>query len=227
MRYALLTFAALLLTVPAARADYAVLRSGQRLHITGYERDGEMVRLQLEGGSVEVSAADLVAVEPEDFFPAPLVAAPTGPFGKIIRDAAKKNGVDEALVSSVIAAESNFNPRAVSRKQARGLMQLMPQTAARFSVSNAFDPTQNVDAGSRYLRELLERYNGDLGLTLAAYNAGPKSVEQYGGVPPFAETHAYVRRVERNLADRKKKASKNGGSASPAEPTSPASAPPR
>jgi soluble lytic murein transglycosylase-like protein len=211
MRCALLTFAALLLTVPAARADYAVLRSGQRLHITGYERDGETVRLQVEGGRVEVTAADLVAIEPEDFFPAPAAPTPTGPFGKIIREAAKKNGVDEALVSSVIAAESNFNPRAVSRKQALGLMQLMPQTAARYAVSNAFDPSQNVEAGSRYLHELLERYNGDLALALAAYNAGPKNVEQYGGVPPFAETHAYVRRVERNLAERKKKGSKAGG----------------
>jgi soluble lytic murein transglycosylase-like protein len=188
----------------AASADYAVLRSGARLHITGYERDGERVRLTVDGGTVYVAAADLVAVEPEEHFaavpPAPVVAG--GPFGKLIHAAAEKHGVDEGLITWVIAVESNFNPRAVSRKRAQGLMQLLPATAAVYAVSDIFDPAQNIDAGTRYLKDLLARYRGDLRLALAAYNAGPEMVERYGGVPPFAETQKYVRVITGHMAAR-------------------------
>jgi soluble lytic murein transglycosylase-like protein len=98
-------------------------------------------------------------------------------------------------VNSVIHAESGFNVHAVSPKGARGLMQLMPGTASELGVNDAFDPQANVEGGSRYLRELLERYNFDLVKALAAYNAGPERVEQYQGVPPFRETRAYVARI--------------------------------
>jgi soluble lytic murein transglycosylase-like protein len=107
------------------------------------------------------------------------------------------------LISSVIAAESNFNAKAVSRKNARGLMQLMPETAAKLGVRNVFDPQENIDAGTRYLGNLLQRYQNDLSLALAAYNAGPERVQQYGRVPPFAETLSYVRRVQRTYQSSK------------------------
>jgi soluble lytic murein transglycosylase-like protein len=190
--------------VPGARADYAVLRSGVRLHITGYEAAGNRIRLTVEGGTVEVAAEEIVSVEREDVFPArPIVAPPTGPFGDLIRAAAEKHGVDEKLIEHVIAVESNFNPRAVSRKQAQGLMQLLPRTASRYSVADVFDPAQNIEAGTRYLKELLERFQGNLALVLAAYNAGPEMVERYGGVPPFPETQNYVRQITNRLAQEK------------------------
>ena len=125
--FAAITFATT--GAPTAQADYAVLRSGVRLHITGYERAGEVVRLSMDGGSVEVQASDLVSVEPEDHFAAqPTLAPANGPFGNLIRAAALKHGVDEKLITHLIEVESNFNPRAVSRKQAQGLMQLIPET---------------------------------------------------------------------------------------------------
>jgi len=113
---------------------------------------------------------------------------------------AKRHGVAEPLVHAVIEVESCFNPRAVSRAGAMGLMQLMPKTADRFSVADAFDPVQNVDAGVRYLKELLERYSGQVRLALAAYNAGEEAVERHGGIPPYRETINYVRRVQRVAA---------------------------
>jgi hypothetical protein len=201
---ALLVLLAELLVVPSANAEYAVLRNGQRLQITGYERAGEKIRLQVSGGIVTAAADTIVAIEPEDQFPLLVPPEVLGPFGDLIRAAAKRHGVEEALITSVIAAESNFNPRAVSRKNARGLMQLMPATAARFSVTDVFDPAQNIDAGTRYLKELLERYEFDATLALAAYNAGPERVHQYRGVPPFAETRTYVRRVLREWEQRRK-----------------------
>ena len=196
---------------PAVRADYAVLRSGARLHISGYERDGERVRLTVDGGTVNVAAADLLAVEPEEHFvevPAIPVATP-GPFGNLIHAAAEKHGVDESLITQVIAVESNFNPRAVSRKQAQGLMQLLPTTAARYSVANIFDPAQNIDAGTHYLKDLLARYQGNLPLALAAYNAGPDMVERYRGIPPFPETQKYVRQITAKVAREQKNPTKN------------------
>ena len=110
---------------------------------------------------------------------------------------AKRHGVAEPLVHAVIEVESSYNPKAVSRAGAMGLMQLMPKTADRFSVADAFDPVQNVDGGVRYLKELLERYSGQVRLALAAYNAGEEAVERHGGIPPYRETINYVRRVQK------------------------------
>ena len=190
-----------ILACPAARADYAVLRSGERLHITGYENSGDTVKLSMAGGTVEIPASELLSIEPEDVFQAlPSEKPATGPYGEFIRAAAEKHGVDEALITRVIAVESNFNPKAVSPKQAQGLMQLLPQTAAQYSVANVFDPAQNIEGGTHYLKDLLEKYRGNLALALAAYNAGPDEVERYGGIPPFAETQNYVKRIISALA---------------------------
>ena len=116
--------------------------------------------------------------------------------------------MDADFIASVIRAESGNNPRAVSPKGAQGLMQLMPGTASKLGVKDSFDPAENVDGGVRYLRELLLLYNNDMIKALAAYNAGPQRVQQYKGVPPYRETHAYVARVindynRKKLAQRK------------------------
>jgi membrane-bound lytic murein transglycosylase MltF len=123
---------------------------------------------------------------------------------EVVNAASGRYRLDPDLVSSVIKAESGFNVRAVSPKGAQGLMQLMPDTASKLGVPDAFDPQANVEGGTRYLRELLERYNFDLVKALAAYNAGPLRVEQYGGVPPYHETRAYVRRVVTDFNKKKK-----------------------
>lgn len=115
---------------------------------------------------------------------------------KMVREAAERHKVDPALVRAVIETESNWNPMARSRKGAMGLMQLIPSTAIRFGVNDAFNPRQNVDAGVRYLKTLLERYNGNLDLALAAYNAGEGAVDRAGGVPSYRETRNYVQRVQ-------------------------------
>jgi soluble lytic murein transglycosylase-like protein len=194
--------AAAILLAPAAQADYAVLRSGARLHVTSYQVDGQRVRLAVAGGTVEIAASELIDVEPEDRFPAP--PAPDADFGvryaNFIRSSAQKHGVDERLVADVIAAESNFDPKAVSRKRALGLMQLLPETAAHYLVVNVFDPAQNIEAGTHYLKDLLARYRGNTQLALAAYNAGPEMVDRYGGVPPFPETQNYVKSITAKLA---------------------------
>ncbi|MHB8500744.1 MAG: lytic transglycosylase domain-containing protein [Candidatus Acidiferrales bacterium] len=194
----LLSCAFIFAAAPALRAEYVALRSGQRLHVTGYQLLGEKYRLQVAGGIVEVPAEDVLSIDPEDDFAAlsaPVVA--TAPFREIVNAAAARYSVDADLISSVIAAESNFDPKAISKRNARGLMQLLPQTATRFGVQNIFDPQENIEAGTHYLRDLLQRYNNNLALALAAYNAGPERVQQFGRVPPYAETVSYVRRVKR------------------------------
>jgi soluble lytic murein transglycosylase-like protein len=115
----------------------------------------------------------------------------------LVSDVASRFAIDPQLVKAVIRAESNFNPMATSPKGAMGLMQLMPDTARLHNVSDSFDPSENIDGGVRHLKLLLGRYQGDLELSLAAYNAGIKAVEKYGGIPPFVETQDYVRRVLR------------------------------
>lgn len=115
-----------------------------------------------------------------------------------ITDSATRHGLDPLLIYSVMHQESSFKQRAISYKGARGLMQLMPGTAARFGVTNIFDPKQNIDAGSRYMKWLLNRFQGDLSLALAGYNAGEGAVDKYGWrIPPYAETQEYVRRISR------------------------------
>jgi transglycosylase-like protein with SLT domain len=180
---------------PCARADYIVLRSGQRIHVTGYERMGNTLRLTMTGGTLEIPADAIVRIDPEDTFLPVKVKLLDVPYANFIADSARAHGVAPELVASVIAVESNFNPNAVSWRFARGLMQLMPETAARFGVTKVFDPQQNIEGGTKFLKELLLRYHGDLALTLAAYNAGTDRVEQYRAVPPYPETREYVRRV--------------------------------
>lgn len=196
-----------LLAAPALRAEYIVLRSGQRLAVTGYQLIGDKYRLQMSGGMVEIATGEVVAIEPEEIFtqmPAKPAAKP--PYREFVEAAAARYNVDADLISSVIAVESNFDPQAVSRKNARGLMQLLPETAARLGVRNPYDPRENIDAGTHYLRDLLQKYNNELVLALAAYNAGPERVQQYGGVPPYAETISYVRRVKRSYEKSKSNA---------------------
>jgi soluble lytic murein transglycosylase-like protein len=136
-----------------------------------------------------------------------------------VNEASGRYRLDPDLVTSVIKAESGFNVRAVSPKGAQGLMQLMPGTASQLGVPNAFDPQANVEGGTKYLRELLERYNFDVVKALAAYNAGPQRVEQFGGVPPYYETRAYVARVVKDFNKKKvaqKKATTTHSSKTPA-----------
>jgi soluble lytic murein transglycosylase-like protein len=199
-------FLVLVLMSGAAWAgEYAILASGGRLHVDSHESDGARVKLYLGAGTIEMDAAEVRSFEPEA--PAPptsLAAAPSAPppersnssAEELADAAARKYGLPPHLVWSVMKAESGLHPQAVSPKGAIGLMQLMPATAESLG-ANARDPVENVDAGARYLRALLEKYGGALRHALAAYNAGPAAVEKYGGVPPFAETLEYIRRVER------------------------------
>ncbi len=118
---------------------------------------------------------------------------------EMVRRYAVMFNLEEALIRAVIKAESNYNPRAVSRKGALGMMQLIPETARLMEVHDPMDPDQNIRGGSRYLRQMLDRFEGDLELALAAYNAGPGTVTRYGGIPPFEETRTYVERVKKYL----------------------------
>ena len=181
------------LIAPGARADYIVFQNGQRLHISSYQRLGGSVLVKLPGFSVTIPDDQIASIEPEDVLPASV------PYAEQIHSAASKYSLDPKLIASVISVESNFNSQAVSSKSALGLMQLEPKTAVELSVGDVFDPKQNIDGGARYLRQLLDRYSQDLILTLAAYNAGPDRVDKYRGIPPFPETHDYIRRVTQKL----------------------------
>jgi soluble lytic murein transglycosylase len=120
-------------------------------------------------------------------------------YGDLIRANARAYRLEEALLKAVIKVESNYNPLSLSDKGAQGLMQLIPATARLMKVSDPFDPADNIRGGSNYLRQMLDQFNGNLDLALAAYNAGPNAVLRHGGIPPFDETRVYVQRVRRYL----------------------------
>ena len=151
---------------------------------------------QLAQALKQLSAPPQTPPDPDKCPPSPPPGYPVfHRYQKIINGSARRHEVDPLLVGAVIRHESGFVPTAVSKTGAMGLMQLMPETAKSLGVSNAFDPQQNIEGGTKLLRGLLDRYHGQLDLALAAYNAGTGAVDKYGGIPPFPETQAYVRNV--------------------------------
>jgi Transglycosylase SLT domain len=223
-------------------ADVAVLRNGFSIRHERRQVIGNITRLFVDGDNssfVDVPTEEIDHFEavPDPVQPAPTPAPQPTPqvaaknlaqpmdINELVKSASGTYNLDPDLVASVIHAESGFNVRAVSPKGAQGLMQLMPQTASELGVRNAFDPQANVDGGTRYLRELLERYNFDLIKALAAYNAGPERVEQYGGVPPYYETKAYVARIVRDFNKKKLAQQKNAAQAGDSQKTSAAKKP--
>jgi len=201
----------LLLTAGAASAgEYALLSSGARMHVDRHEIDGFRVRLYNSSGYIEMPTSYVAGFEvddqpaapapatPETPLPPPVVMPPAlSPF-ELADGAADKYGLPRLLVRSVMAAESGFQADVVSPKGAIGLMQLMPSTAQDLG-ADPHDPAQNVDAGVRYLRDLLNRYDGGLWRALAAYNAGPGAVDKYHRVPPYQETIDYVYRIAKAM----------------------------
>jgi len=209
-----------LFALPAMASDLAVLHNGFSIRHERREVIGSITRLFVtpDGNSyVDVPTAAIDHFE-KDLTPAPAAAPTTGAtLREVVDNASSRHHLDPDLVTSVIRAESDFNPHAVSPKGAQGLMQLMPGTASRLGVENAFDPQDNVEAGARYLRTLIERYNFDLKKALAAYNAGPQRVSEYGGVPPYRETQAYVSKIIRDF-NRKKLAERKAAAAGQRSP---------
>ncbi|HEY1435538.1 MAG TPA: lytic transglycosylase domain-containing protein [Thermoanaerobaculia bacterium] len=205
------------LATSAARAELIVFEDGRVVKASGYELLADELEIRLPGGGsyrVDLArverivddevAVDTVVVEPGLLAPGatydlsysearkPLFGSA---YDAVIEREARRWNVDASFVSALIRAESNYESRAVSRKGARGLMQLMPATARRLSVRKPFDPGANVRGGVQYLRELVDRFGSRPDLVLAAYNAGEGAVETYGGVPPYRETVAYVNRI--------------------------------
>ncbi len=205
---------AVLVAAAAAPApgELVILGGGRVLKAEGYRVEGRRAVIELPGGGilelplmrVDRVVDDEIVPDPEPL-PDPGFAAdyrdsdtvPETPFGELIFAAAKRHRLNPLLVAAMVRAESAFDPRAVSHKGAVGLLQLMPATARRFGLTSSerYRPERNLEAGTRYMRWLLDRYEGELQLALAGYNAGETNVARYGGVPPFRETREYIRRI--------------------------------
>ena len=214
--FAAAALAASLSSVPA-RAELIVFTDGRVVKAAGYEVQGDDLEIRVRGGgsyTVDMGRVERIVedevlvsdVEVREIGTSENVAYDLSykderkplfntAYDAIIQAEARKHDLDASFVSAVIRAESNYQPRAVSRKGARGLMQLMPATARRLSVRRPFDPASNVNGGVRYLKELLERFDHRPELALAAYNAGENAVSSYGGVPPYRETIGYVKKI--------------------------------
>lgn len=181
----------------SSSAAYVIIPSDQ---IEGFE-EAEQASPEAQGLSSQDTESAIPRIPPA-----------RNPIQKAIWEVALRNSIDPDFLASVVDAESRFNPTAVSPKGAQGLMQLMPRTAAGLGVRNAFDPAENLEAGTKYLRQLLDHYRWDAVKALAAYNAGPQRVQQYAGIPPFAETRAYVTRIIEDF-NRKKVSERSARSA--------------
>jgi hypothetical protein len=222
----LLATALLLTAALPASASIALFPDGRNMKIAAYAVEEETIHLTMEGGGqLSLPLARIERIVDDEVVPAEVIAevkkiveVEGGVFPKrswrysdhsrplfkssyndIIIEAARRFDVDAALVSAVIKAESDYNPRTVSNKGARGLMQLMPATAKRFGVTNSFDPSENIHAGTRYLRWLLNKFDGNADFAVAAYNAGEGNVWKYEGVPPFRETVNYINRISKHI----------------------------
>ena len=220
--FAQLTVIAGLLCGVAHAADLAILRNGNSIRHERRQVIGSVTRLYLsasDSGYIEIPTDQIerfekdttpIATTAPDVLRSQLSPQPTGTqhaslppisrtdLNQVVAGAGARHQIDPDFISSVIRAESGFHQNAVSRKGAQGLMQLMPGTASQMGVQNSFDPNANVEGGTKYLRELLEKYNYDPVKALAAYNAGAKRVDQYHGVPPYYETQAYIARIIRD-----------------------------
>lgn len=189
-------------------AELVYFKNGRSMTIEDHQRGTDTAVLTLLGGGrLEISAdwIDRFVPFPQDppSFEAPELPARSAvrtrlsrrELDRVIRTVAHKHGLDEKLVRSIIRAESNFDPLAVSEQGASGLMQLMPETASSYQVKDIFNAEENVEAGVKYLKHLMAEFDQNLTLVLAAYNAGPSAVRKYQGIPPFAETQGYIRQV--------------------------------
>lgn len=216
--FSLLTSAIVLASVGQLNAEIVVFANGRTMSVKDARVSGDTVTVTLpSGGQATFSSAAIASIAPDEIPADPIPSLPhasppaTGvvrppiesrPFAELIENVSVRHGIDPALVHAVVEAESNYRPTARSQMGARGLMQVMPATARELGVRSAgrlFDPKENLEAGVRYLKVLLERFDGDLRFALAAYNAGPAAVAKYAGVPPFRETQEYVRRVLANF----------------------------
>jgi soluble lytic murein transglycosylase-like protein len=194
---------AIIWSVPDARADLVFLSSGRSFSVRDVREEGSELILTLRsGGEIRCDRSLVARITPDEVaYPEPALADDvleaydlvSTPYRDLIDRASVTHGVDARLVRAVIQVESAYQARARSPKGAMGLMQLMPETARRYAVENPFDPAANVEAGTRYLKSLLDRF--PLNIALAAYNAGEAAVQRFGGVPPYPETRAYVGRI--------------------------------
>jgi soluble lytic murein transglycosylase-like protein len=194
-----------LLTAAPARAELVFFASGRSLSVKGHRTDGNSLIMSLRtGGEVTCDRSLIARIEPDEVpYPepeavkaeaAPLPSTPSVPYAEIIDKVAAQHGVDAKLVKALIQVESAYHPNARSPKGAMGLMQLMPQTARQYAVADPYDARANIEAGIRHLKSLLDRFPS-VNLALAAYNAGEAAVQRFRGVPPYAETRAYVSRI--------------------------------
>ncbi len=195
-------------TAPARAAERVLLANGFDMRCNHHAQVGSVVRLYMNTGDssyIEMPPEDITGYETVADPPPSSPSAPTksakdvrlnpADLHEMLAEAGEQHNLDADLLASVVTAESNGNARAVSRAGARGLMQLMPKTAAEEGVSNSFEAEENVRGGSTYLNQLLIRYHDNIAFALAAYNAGPAAVDKYHGIPPYRETRAYVARV--------------------------------
>jgi soluble lytic murein transglycosylase-like protein len=216
----IVAFGMVLASASQTHAEVIVFATGRTMSVKDYRISGETITVTLrQGGEATFDRSLVASIKPDEVpypdEPAAVASQPatpaavtprpsmqSRPFAQLIETVSVKHGIDPALVHAVIEAESNYQPTAKSHVGARGLMQVMPGTARDLGVRSArllFDPVQNVEAGVKYLKSLLDRFDGDLPIAIAAYNAGPAAVAKYDGIPPYPETRNYVRKVLANF----------------------------